>query len=44
MSKSEAAPAAVVNPDMRLNMVNFKTPDLADLEIKSMKKFILEYK
>jgi hypothetical protein len=34
----------VMDPGMWLNMVNVKPPQLADLEIESMKKFILEYK
>jgi hypothetical protein len=38
-----AAPLVVV-PGMWLSMVNIKAPQLFDLEIESMKKFILEYK
>jgi hypothetical protein len=42
-----AAPVAaplVMDPGMWLNMVNVKTPQLSDLEVESMKKFILDYK
>jgi len=39
-----AAPALAMDPGMWLNMVNIKPPYLVDLEIESMKKFILEYK
>ena len=44
-----ARPPAVIaplamDPGLWLNMVNVKPPYLSDLEIKSMKKFILEYK
>jgi hypothetical protein len=41
-----AAPAGpiAVDPGMWLSMVNVKPPQLADLEIESMKKFILDYK
>jgi hypothetical protein len=34
----------VMNPGMWLNMVNVKPPQLADLELESMKKFILDNK
>jgi len=37
------APLAL-DPGMWLNIVNVKPPYLADLEIESMKKFILDYK
>ena len=42
-------PAAVaipapIDPGMWLNMVNVKPRHLADLEVDSMKKFILDYK
>jgi hypothetical protein len=33
-----------MDPGMRLNMVNVKPPYLVDLEVDSLKKFILEYK
>jgi len=36
------APSAM-DPGLRLNKVNVKPPYLLDLEIESMKKFILEY-
>ena len=36
------APLAM-DPGLWLNMVNVKPPNLLDLEIESMKKFILEY-
>jgi hypothetical protein len=48
-----AAPAAAaaaflaplaVDPGMWLSMVNVKPPQLADLEVESMKKFILDFK
>ena len=44
-----ARPPAVIaplamDPGLWLNMVNVKPPYLLDLEIESMKKFILEYK
>ena len=39
-----AVPALAMDPGMWLNMVNVKPPYLVDLEIESMKKFILEYK
>jgi len=44
-----ARPPAIVaplamDPGMWLNMVNVKPPYLVDLEVDSMKKFILEYK
>ena len=44
-----ARPPAVIaplelDPGLWLNMVNVKSPYLLDLEIESMKKFILEYK
>jgi hypothetical protein len=39
-----AAAPLVVDPGMWLNMVNVKTPQLSDLELESMKKFILDYK
>jgi len=35
---------AAIDPGMWLNMVNVKPPQLSDLEVKSMKKFILDYK
>ena len=38
------APQLALDPGMWLNMVNVKPPYLPDLEIESMKKFILEYK
>jgi hypothetical protein len=34
----------VMDPGMWLNMFNVKPPQLADIEIESMKKFILEHK
>jgi hypothetical protein len=34
----------VMDPGLLLNMFNVKPPQLADLEIVSMKKFILDYK
>ena len=37
------APLAM-DPGLWINMVNVKPPFLSDLEIESMKKFILEYK
>jgi hypothetical protein len=37
------APLAM-DPGLWLNMVNVKPPYLLDLEIESMKNFILEYK
>ena len=37
-------PQLAVDPGMWMNMVNVKPPYLPDLEIESMKKFILEYK
>ena len=33
-----------MHPGLWLNMANVNPPDLLDLEIDSMKKFILEYK
>ena len=39
-----AALPAAIDPGMWLNMVNVKTPYLADLELESMKIFILDYK
>ena len=39
-----AAFPAAIDPGMWLNMANVKTPYLADLELESMKKFILDYK
>jgi len=39
-----AAFPAAIDPGMWLNMVNVKTPYLADLELENMKKFILDYK
>ena len=41
--KSTWAPPLTLDPGMLLNMVNVKPPYLADLEIESMKKFILDY-
>ena len=41
--QQQRCPAAI-NSGMWLNMVNVKTPYLADLELESMKKFILDYK
>ena len=38
------APQLALDPGMWMNMVNVKPPHLPDLEIESMKKFILEYK
>jgi hypothetical protein len=40
---ASAAPI-IVDPGMWLSMVNVKPPQLTDLEIESMKKFILDYK
>jgi hypothetical protein len=37
-------PQLALDPGMWMNMVNVKPPYLPDLEIESMKKFILEYK
>ena len=37
-------PPLALDPGMWLNMVNVKPPYLADLEIESMKKFVLDYK
>ena len=34
---------AAIDPGMILNMVNVKSRHLADLEVESMKKFILDY-
>ena len=34
----------IIDPGLWLNMVNVKPPYLSELEIESMKKFILEYK
>ena len=39
-----AAFPAAIDPGMWLNMVNVKAPYLSDLELESMKKFILDYK
>ena len=39
-----AAIPAPIDPGMWLSMVNVKPPHLADLEVESMKKFILDYK
>ena len=39
-----AALPAVIDPGMWLKMVNVKIPYLADLELESIKKFILAYK
>ena len=39
-----AAIPAAIDPGMWLNMVKVKTPYLADLELKSMKNYILDYK
>ena len=39
-----AAIPAAIDPGMWLSMVNVKPPHLADLEVESMKKFILDYK
>ena len=39
-----AAFPAAIDPGMWLNMVNIKAPYLSDLELESMKKFILDYK
>jgi hypothetical protein len=39
-----AAIPAPFDPGMWLSMVNVKPPHLADLEVESMKKFILDYK
>ena len=36
------APQLALDPGMWLNMVNVKPPYLADLEIESMKKFMLD--
>ena len=33
---------AAIDPRMWLNMVNVKHPHLSDLEVESMKKFILD--
>ena len=41
--RAAAAPIAV-DPGMWLSMVNVKPPHLVDLEIDTMKKFILDYK
>ena len=35
---------AAIDPGMCLNMVNVKPPHLSDLDVDSMKKFILDYK
>jgi len=37
------APPLALNPGMWCNMVNMKLPYLADLEIESIKNFILDY-
>jgi len=34
---------AAINPGMWLNMLNVKPPHLSDLEVESVKKFILDY-
>jgi hypothetical protein len=39
-----AAAPLVMDPGLWLNMVNVKPPQLSDLELESMKKFILDYK
>jgi hypothetical protein len=39
----KAAPIAI-DPGMWFSMVNIKTPQLADLEIESMKKIVSDYK
>ena len=41
--QAQAAPM-IMDPGLWLNMVNIKPPQLADLEIESMKKFILDHK
>ena len=38
-----AAIPAPIDPGMWLSMVNVKLPHLSDLEVESMKKFILDY-
>ena len=49
-SRARAGPPAAaaipspIDPGMGLSMVNVKPPHLSDLEVESMKKFILDYK
>ena len=42
-SAAAAAFPATIDPGMWLDMVNVKPPHVADLEMESMKKFILDY-